>query len=211
MTEPRVGLRERKKEDTRRQIIHTANRLFRKRGYENVTLDQIADACVMSVRTILRYFTTKEALALAVEHSLLETFRSKLTDRETDAVTCWREFQLETVHLMETQESRQRMIAIFSSPPMLAEFLRIGQAYQDLLADAIEEEDGDAPALETAVFSSLLVSSASAAFRRWLTYDEPFDLVVLQKNFDRICAAFDQRRPSAKRKPKGRTRGAAAG
>ena len=76
MTEPRVGLRERKKEDARRQIIHKANRLFRKHGYENVTLEQIADACVMSVRTILRYFSTKEALALAVEHDLLETFRS---------------------------------------------------------------------------------------------------------------------------------------
>jgi AcrR family transcriptional regulator len=204
MTEPRVGLRERKKEDARRQIIHKANRLFRKHGYENVTLEQIADACVMSVRTILRYFTTKEALALAVEHDLLETFRSKLATRETDAVTCWREFQSQTVHLMETPESRERMIAIFSSPQMLAEFLRIGQSYQDILADAIAEESGDVPALEIAVFSSMLVSSASAVFRRWLTYDEPFDLVVLDDNFDRICDAFDQRPRSSRKRPKGR-------
>jgi AcrR family transcriptional regulator len=206
MTEPRVGLRERKKEDTRRQIIHKANRLFRKNGYENVTLEQIADACVMSVRTILRYFSTKEALALAVEHDLLETFRSRLANRETDAVTCWREFQVETVHLMEAPESRKRMIAIFSSPQMLAEFLRIGQSYQDILADAIAEEAGDVPALEIAVFASLLVSSASAVFRRWLTSDEPFDLVVLDNNFDRICAAFDQRPQSGRKRAKARGR-----
>jgi AcrR family transcriptional regulator len=213
MTEPRVGLRERKKEDTRRQIIHKANRLFRRHGYENVTLEQIADACVMSVRTILRYFSTKEALALAVEHDLLEVFRSKLETRETDAVTCWREFQVETVHLMEAAESRKRMIAIFSSPQMLAEFLRIGQSYEDILAEAIAEESGDVSALEIAVFSSLLVSSASAAFRRWLTYDEPFDLVVLESNFDRISEAFDQRPQSVRRPAKGhgRTRKAEAG
>ena len=204
MNEPRMGLRERKKEDARRQIIHKANRLFRKHGYENVTLEQIAAACVLSVRTILRYFATKEALALAVEHDLLETFRSKLATRETDAVTCWREFQAQTVHLMETPESRERMIAIFSSPQMLAEFLRISQSYQDILADAIAEESGDVPALEIAVFSSMLVSSASAVFRRWLTYDEPFDLVVLDDNFDRICDAFDQRPQSSRKRPKGR-------
>jgi len=206
MTEPRVGLRERKKEDARRQIIHKANRLFRKHGYENVTLEQIADACVMSVRTILRYFSTKEALALAVEHDLLETFRSRLANRETDAVTCWREFQVETLHLMEAPEARKRMIAIISSSQMLAEFLRIGQSYQDILAEAIAEEAGDVPALEIAVFSSLLVSGASAVFRRWLTSDEPFDLVVLENNLDRICAAFDQRPQSARGRAKGRGR-----
>ncbi len=155
MTEPRAGLRERKKEDARRQIIHKANRLFRKHGYEGVTLEQIADACVMSVRTILRYFSTKEALALAVEHDLLESFRSRLANRETDAVTCWRDFQVETLHLMESAEARQRMIAIFSTSATLAEFSLIGQTYQDILADAIAEESGDVPPLETAVFATL--------------------------------------------------------
>jgi AcrR family transcriptional regulator len=211
MTEPRVGLRERKKEDARRQIIHKANRLFRKHGYEGVTLEQIADACVMSVRTILRYFSTKEALALAVEHDLLESFRSRLASRETDAVTCWREFQVETLHLMENAEARKRMIAIFSTPATLAEFSLIGQSYQDILADAIAEESGDVPPLETAVFATLLVSSSSAAFRRWLMYDEPFDIVVLDKNFDRVCAAFDVRKPSRDQKAKSRAAKVQAG
>ncbi|MCV7151677.1 TetR/AcrR family transcriptional regulator [Mycolicibacterium pyrenivorans] len=211
MTEPRAGLRERKKEDARRQIIHKANRLFRKHGYEGVTLEQIADACVMSVRTILRYFSTKEALALAVEHDLLESFRSRLANRETDAVTCWRDFQVETLHLMESAEARQRMIAIFSTSATLAEFSLIGQTYQDILADAIAEESGDVPPLETAVFATLLVSSSSAAFRRWLMYDEPFDIVVLDKNFDRVCTAFDVRKPARGQKAKSRAAGAQAG
>ena len=194
MVEPRPSLRERKKLDAQRQIVHVANKLIRKHGYDTVTLEQIADACVMSVRTILRYFSTKEALALAAEHELLDEFCSRLGERQTDAVTCWREFHSETVHLMETPVARKRMIAIFSTPPLLAEFLRISQSYQDALTAAIIEESDEARPLETAVFASLLVSSASAAFRRWLTSDEPFDMVVLQSIVDRVCEAFDHRR-----------------
>lgn len=194
MVEPRPSLRERKKLDAKRQIVHVANKHFRKHGYDAVTLEQIADECVMSVRTILRYFTTKEALALAAEHDLLEEFRTRLSERQTDAVTCWREFHSETVHLMETPVARKRMISIFSTPPLLAEFLRISQTYQDVLAAAIVDESTEAPLLETAVFASLLVSSASAAFRRWLTSDEPFDMDVLQDIVDRVCDAFDHRR-----------------
>ena len=199
MAEPQVSLRQRKKLDTKRQVIHVANKLFRKHGYEAVTLEQIADECVMSVRTILRYFSTKEALALAVEYDLLEKFRSQLEVRETDAVTCWRDFHNETLHLMETPESRKRMRAIFSTPPLLAEFLRISEAYQESLAAAIAEESGDSPSLETSVFATLLVSSASAAFRRWLISDEPFDLVVLADIVDRVCDAFDHRRQAGRR------------
>jgi AcrR family transcriptional regulator len=209
VADPQLSLRERKKLDTKRQVIHVANKLFRKHGYDAVTLEQIADACVMSVRTILRYFTTKEGLALAVEHDLVEEFRSQLQMRETDAVTCWRNFHNETIHLMETPESRKRMRAIFSTPPLLAEFLRIGEAYQESLAEAIAEESGDStPSLETSVFATLLVSSTSAAFRRWLESDEPFDRVVLQDIVNRVCSAFDHRAKAGARPA--RTRNGAA-
>jgi AcrR family transcriptional regulator len=211
MVEPRPSLRERKKSDAKRQIIHVANKLFRKHGYDAVTLEQIADACVMSVRTILRYFNTKEALALAAEYELLEDFRTRLSERQTDAVTCWREFQSDTVHLMETPVARKRMISIFSTPPLLSEFLRISQQYEDMLTAAIIEESEDAPPLETAVFASLVVSSASAAFRRWFTSDESFDMDVLQDIIDRVCDAFDHRRQvSGSQPPNRRTKKVAA-
>ncbi|WP_152531311.1 TetR/AcrR family transcriptional regulator [Mycobacterium sp. UM_CSW] len=197
MTEPRVSLRERKKLDARRQVLQVANKMFRKYGYDAVTLEQIADACVMSVRTILRYFNTKEALALAGEHELLESFRAQLGVRETDAVTCWRNFRNETLPLMETPESRERMRAIYETPPLLAEFLRIGEGYQQCLTAAIAEDWGEVASLEATVFASVLVSTTSAAFRRWYVSEEPFDLVALQDIVDRVCVAFDKGRQSA--------------
>ncbi|MEU5214347.1 TetR family transcriptional regulator [Streptomyces sp. NPDC020742] len=59
-----VGLRERKKEQTRRRIAATAWRLFAERGFEAVTVNEIAEAAEVAKATLFSYFPTKESLAL---------------------------------------------------------------------------------------------------------------------------------------------------
>lgn len=56
------GLRELKKQQTRRTISDIAWRLFRERGFDAVTVDEIADAAQVSKKTIFNYFPTKEDL-----------------------------------------------------------------------------------------------------------------------------------------------------
>jgi AcrR family transcriptional regulator len=57
-----TGLRERKKELTRQHIAETARRLFGERGFDAVTVNDVARASGMSMQTVFNYFPTKEDL-----------------------------------------------------------------------------------------------------------------------------------------------------
>jgi AcrR family transcriptional regulator len=68
MTDP--GLRERKKERTRRLIADTAARLFAERGYEHVAVRDVAREAEVAEQTVYNYFPTKEQLVADQEQSL---------------------------------------------------------------------------------------------------------------------------------------------
>lgn len=59
-----TGLRERKKEETRRRIADVALRLFTERDFGAVTMTEIATAADVSRATLFSYFPTKESLVL---------------------------------------------------------------------------------------------------------------------------------------------------
>ncbi|MEU7879951.1 TetR/AcrR family transcriptional regulator [Microbispora bryophytorum] len=58
------GLRERKKRETRQRIADVAMGLFLQRGFDNVTVAEVARAADVSVNTVFNYFRTKEDLFL---------------------------------------------------------------------------------------------------------------------------------------------------
>ncbi|GAA3012941.1 TetR/AcrR family transcriptional regulator [Streptosporangium longisporum] len=61
------GLRERKKRQTRQRIHDVALGLFVERGFDHVTIAEVAAAAEVSVNTLYNYFRSKEDLVLAAE------------------------------------------------------------------------------------------------------------------------------------------------
>jgi len=60
-----LGLRERKKIQTKETIQREAYRLFEEQGYANTTVEQIAEAAEVSPSTFFRYFPSKELVLMA--------------------------------------------------------------------------------------------------------------------------------------------------
>jgi AcrR family transcriptional regulator len=71
-----VGLRELKKEQTRQRITAVAHRLFGERGFDRVTVAEVAREAEVAEATLFNYFPTKEDLF----YSGLEAFGGSLID-----------------------------------------------------------------------------------------------------------------------------------
>jgi AcrR family transcriptional regulator len=150
-----TGLRQRKKQQTRQLLTDTARRLFAERGFENVSVSEIARIADVSEATIFNYFPTKEDLV----YSGLEQFENALlaAARERPAgetvIDAFGRFILEPRGFFAAPDERTarellgvgRMIA--ASPALLAReeqiFARYTRALARLIADEARAADGD--------------------------------------------------------------------
>ena len=76
-----AGLRERKKARTRQAISDVATAMFMERGFEAVTLAEIAEAADVSVKTVFNYFGAKEDLFLDREAEIFGAITGAISGR----------------------------------------------------------------------------------------------------------------------------------
>jgi AcrR family transcriptional regulator len=160
-------LRERKKERTHRLIAETARRLFAERGFEAVTVAEVARAADVSQATIFNYFPTKEDLFYsgleAFEEALLAAIRERGPGESV--LDAFGRFVLEPRGLLAATDpdAIEHLSAITrtitESPALLAREQRIFDRYTESLAALLAEEAGAAPdEVEPQVAANALLS-----------------------------------------------------
>ena len=159
---PAPGLRERKKQHTRQLIAETARQLFAERGFEHVTVAEVARTADVSQQTVFNYFATKEDLVFwrlgAFEDDLLAAVRDRPPGES--ALAAFRRFLLGQRGLLRSPrpEAREQLAALMrtidESPALLAREQQIFDRYTDALAALLAEEaprdGGDLEALVAA-------------------------------------------------------------
>lgn len=113
------GLRERKKARLREQIIETAIRLFRRRGYEKTRVDDIVKILEISQPTFFRYFPSKDAVLRDVGRRAFECIAQRLkSELSTEASTADRLRHLYHSMACEAESDRPLWKAVVLSGAM---------------------------------------------------------------------------------------------
>jgi AcrR family transcriptional regulator len=153
MTAAPIGLRERKKLATRQLIAETARRLFAERGFDGVTVAEIARAAEVSEKTVFNYFPTKEDLV----YWQLEAFEAQIlgaiAEREPgeSALDAFRRFVLQPRGLIVEKDAaaREELLrltrVIAASPALLEREQQIFRRFTASLAVQLAQETGAAP------------------------------------------------------------------
>ncbi|KAA6222942.1 TetR family transcriptional regulator [Streptomyces albofaciens JCM 4342] len=139
-----VGRRERKKARTRKALADAALELFLERGFEQVSVKEIADAADVSVTTLFKHFAGKEALVFDldddIEAALVAAVRDRAPGRSVPQALC------DYVLLTEDQAAQHDFAPfarLVADTPALRDYAhRMWMRHETALARAIAQEAG---------------------------------------------------------------------
>lgn len=155
-----LGLRERKKARTRAAIQSNAMRLFREKGYEATTIEQIIEAAEVSETTFFRYFPAKEDLVLRDEYDpvITQMYQDQPPDMSpVQAMRATFAAMLGGMTAEQRAEQKERVALCLSVPALRAAMLDQLSRNMQLLADAIGARAGRSP-------DEFIVRSIAGAF-----------------------------------------------
>ena len=191
-----MGLRERKKVQTRIALIDAALDLFLTQGYEATTIDQIAAEVDVSPRTFFRYFASKEEVALSPPADAQEIFLAEVLARPDSespytALSQAMRATVETLREKDAAESARFMKArelIESTPSLLAGQMRLLMENDKRLVAEVARRQGTRRDDLRAQFVVSIFTGIGM-----VCYDSgPQDLDVMAKRLDDVLTLADQ-------------------
>jgi AcrR family transcriptional regulator len=182
---PRPGLRERRKRLTAAELEAAALRLFGERGFDSVTVDDIAAEADVSRRTFFRYFASKEDVLLADHFVQLARLREAIAARPADepVLTALRNALLS---MSIDFEDRREMVILRGrimreTPSLQARSLVHQKTWEEAMQEMVAERLGVDPAvdLRPGVVSATTLAAMRVAFQTWLSSGANGDLIAM--------------------------------
>lgn len=159
-----LGRRERKKAATRKAISDVATMMFLERGFDNVSIREVADAADVSPTTVFAHFPQKEALVFDEDDEQRDRLVAAVRDRAS-GVSINR-----AIHDFYTAEVRANIdehgddvtrifLTFLNETPALRDYAaKMWLRHEDALAAAIADELGlDEPTSEVRVYSRFVL------------------------------------------------------
>ena len=145
------GLRERKKQRTRELIAETALQLFLERGFDAVTIVDVARHADVDVKTIYNYFPSKPDLVYHRLEALKDSLLGAVRDRESgeSVLVAFSRFLLASQGFLGDEQATETLRAvtemILGSPTLLAHEEQVYARFTTALAGLLTEETGARP------------------------------------------------------------------
>jgi AcrR family transcriptional regulator len=181
MRHPGEGLRERKKRLTRQQISDVATTLFIARGFEHVTVAQIAEIVGVSEKTIYNYFPAKESLVFDEADDASARLATALRERgplESPTSAMLRALADDANQLKELPEESHRMMLLFaemvaSTPALRAAWLELQDRLTEVArAELARHADVDPLEPEPAIAARAIVGLTDVYYRSIIRHIE---------------------------------------
>jgi AcrR family transcriptional regulator len=188
------SLRERKKHETRDAVTAAAHELFRERGFDAVTVDEIAAAANVSPRTVFRHFGSKEAILFGDQDEALQLIRDAIASRPPGEpiMVALRQAVIEitehTAQQREMQLTRARLAKSGASVAAYTQTVLIPR-WGDVLAEAVASRLGVDPSVNPRprLLAGTAMAAMSAAGTVWLASNGDGDVVdLLNEAFDAL-------------------------
>jgi len=161
-----LGLRQRKKQQTRQAIYEAARRLFAERGFDRVAVTEVAREANVSEVTVFNYFPTKEDLFYAGMHFFEEELLEAVRQRKPGE-SALRAFRRKLLDSVEGLRSKERFAAIrnatetfAASPSLAARERQIVDRYSRALAELLA--GGSEPDVEAVTVATSLMGAHRA-------------------------------------------------
>ena len=170
VTQPALGLRDRKKIKTREAIRRAAMRLIKANGYASTTIEQIAEAAEVSASTYFRYFPSKEVVMIANDLDQVTVDALAKQPPELSSVQAFRralETTLATLSKDEWEFERDRQLMVLTIPELLtAQFEEYRRTMTKLAEADCSRLGRDPDDLEVRIFYGALAGGLMAVLDR---------------------------------------------